>query len=119
MLVKLTADNIGDIHEGRARLLLRDLLKTIYEDIESRGRDGKPRELGIKVTFTPRGEEVAFDLAAAVKLPAHRTAENRGVIKMSRGEDGTALGLFFRDDSDDADQPTINDHVKDDGEIVK
>lgn len=109
-LVKLTSDNLGDIHEGRARLLIRDLLKAIFEDIEARGRDGKPRELNVKVTMTPMGDEVEFDLQASAKLPAHRTGTNRGTLKMSRTEGANAtLGLFFRDDSDDVNQPVIDD----------
>lgn len=109
-LVRLTADNLGDIHEGRARLLLRDLMKSMYEDIQQRGRDGKARTLTIDVNMTPDGDEVAFDLSAKVKLPAHRTAETRGVIKLGRQEgESASLGLFFRDDSDDVNQPTLQD----------
>jgi len=115
-LVALTPDNLGDIADGKARLILKDVIGAILQDLDNRGHDLQTREINIKIVAkkVQNSDIVHYQLFADAKLPKYGTHISEGRIHKKVKDGRTQMALMFRDDNgDNVDQPTLNDHVGD------
>jgi len=105
-LVPLTWKTIGDLDEGRAGLMINEVLSALFRDLEDRGHDEKAREVTIKLTAVSAKGMTVLDLQAAVKIPAFRT--NNTLACMHNSKDGNKPHLCFQEFApDNPDQNTL------------
>lgn len=102
----LSADSIGDLDHGFARICIAEELKKVANDLEQRGDDDKARKLVITLSFTRVNEndtKIEFDCQA--KLPTLKLAPT---IAQRRGTGQGQHALAFRPENPTRpDQPSI------------
>jgi hypothetical protein len=113
--VQLTCDTIGDQDNGIARHLIDSEINKAVNDLEDRGEeDGKPRKVTIEVGLIKANGLVISTVSAQAKLPARRTRNTAGEMRMA-GK-GTHAIVFQQNNGDRADQPTFDDVGEQDGD---
>jgi hypothetical protein len=106
--VALSCDTIGDQDNGIARHLIDSEITKAVNDLDDRGEeDGKPRKVAIEIEMVSANGLVISTVSAQAKLPARRTRNTAGEMRMA-GK-GTHLIVFQKHNSDRADQPTFGD----------
>jgi hypothetical protein len=103
----LTADSLGDLDHGFARVTINEAIKEVANDLEQRGDDEKPRKVVITLTMTQLNEndtEVQFNVEA--KVPPMKLATT---IAQKRPVGQGNSGIAFRPENPTRpDQPTLN-----------
>lgn len=106
--VALTCDTIGDQDNGIARHLIDNEITKAVNDLDDRGEeDGKPRKVVIEIEMVSANGLVISTVSAQAKLPARRTRNTAGEMRMA-GK-GTHAIVFQQHNGDRADQPTFED----------
>lgn len=121
---ELNCRNIGELDDGRAELIINSAITRVLDDLDNRGKDGKPRTLTITLTGIEEEGSVYFDVQAGVKIPAQRTGTTKAKIRQKKGRTGLSepQAVFSFESPNEPDQRTIHDYLpptKDDGEIVE
>ncbi len=112
--VQLSCDTIGDQDNGIARHLIDSEITKAVNDLDDRGEeDGKPRKVVIEIEMVSANGLVISTVSAQAKLPARRTRNTAGEMRMA-GK-GTHAIVFQQNNGDRADQPTFDD-VGEDGD---
>lgn len=123
MLGVLDCKSIGELDDGRAELIINSAIIRALDDLDNRGKDGKPRTITITLTGIESEGNVYFDVQAGVKIPAQRTGTTKAKIRQKKGRGGLAepQAVFSFESPDEPDQRTIHDFIptKDDGEIIE
>lgn len=119
---ELNCRNIGELDDGRAELIINSAITRLLDDLDNRGRDGKPRTLTITLTGVEEEGSVYFDVQAGVKIPAQRTGTTKTKIRQKKGRTGLSepQAVFSFESPLEPDQGHLADYVpktKDDGEI--
>lgn len=106
----LTLDTLGDLSDGRARVVIDAALKAAFRDVADRGHDGKSRKVVITVEMSKdeTGELVATDVQAIPKLPPYRTPATMAKIGVEHGEDTLVFQTENRDRPDQETFPFAN-----------
>ncbi len=106
--VELTCATIGDQDNGMAEHLINGEITKAVNDLEDRGEeDGKPRKVTIEIEFAFLQGLVVTSVAAQAKLPARRTRNTAGLMRMA-GKGNHAV-VFQANNPERPDQPTFND----------
>lgn len=106
--VELTCDTIGDQDNGIARHLIDSEIMKAVNDLDDRGEeDGKPRKVTIEIEMVSANGLVITTVAAQAKLPARRTRNTAGEMRMA-GKGAHSI-IFQRNNADNPDQPTFGD----------
>lgn len=80
--LKLSLENLGELDGGSAELVINNALRLAVHDLDDRGKDGKPREVNIKVIMTQMDNGIPIvRVDCGVKVPAFRTAETIGILR--------------------------------------
>lgn len=91
--LKLDLDSIGELDAGMAKMAINHAIRTAIHDLDERGRDGKPREVVIKLVMhkLENGMPV-IRVLSDVKMPPFSTAETIGLLRM----EGTRAAINFQ-----------------------
>lgn len=109
--IALSCDTIGDQDNGVARYLIDAEISKAANDLDDRGEeDGKPRKVTIEIEMVIVNGLVITTVAAQAKLPARRTRNTAGEMRMA-GKGNHAI-IFQQNNADRADQPTMYDNDK-------
>lgn len=104
--VPLSCDTIGDQDNGIARPIVDAEIQKALDDLIDRGEeDGKERQVAIVLTMGFHNGMVYSNVAAQAKLPARRSKNTAGKIRMKAK--GQHEFIFMADDRDNPDQPTF------------
>lgn len=109
---QLNCNNLGDLDDGRARLIIDKMFDEAIKDLEDRGTDEKPRTITIKIELTQtREDRFAAHVEAGLKRPGFRTADHAAVLRKKPGG-SREPSLFFQEfSSEDAGQQDLRDHL--------
>lgn len=109
----LTVDRLGDLDGGIARHLINDAISTAMKDLMERGeRDGKPREVTIKLAFEFSGDQIITDVRAKATVPEYRSGITVGKGRMVPGKPNEVGFLFQPLNPEDPQQGTFADYEK-------
>lgn len=108
MQIPLCLDNIGELDHGAARLIIDAAIRDALRDLDDRGKDGKPRDINIKISMSLMDNGlIATHVEANSKIPARRTASTLGLVKQAQGNPEM---LFQTLSPGDPHQTTIDQH---------
>lgn len=95
--VSLSLATLGDLSDGRARLVIDHAISRAMKDLEDRGDDGKPRKVVVTLEMVkePNSSAVTMDVTAEFRSPAYRTPATVGNLPISAGEPS----LFFQSEN--------------------
>lgn len=106
--VALSCDTIGDQDSGIARPIIDAEIQKALDDLADRGEeDGKTRKVIIEIEIGLHNGMPYSNIAAQAKLPARRSRNTAGKMRMKAK--GQHEFLFQADNRDNADQPTFDD----------
>jgi hypothetical protein len=91
----ITLESLGDLDNGRAKLIIDAAIRQAVFDIDDRGDDGKPRQVVITLSLSklPEHEAINMGLTAHAKLPPRRTGGTLGLVKAQAGGE---IGVLFQ-----------------------
>lgn len=106
-ILPVTADNIGSINGGSARLLIDKEIQKAVDDLFDRApEDGKCRKVAMIIELELLDhEQVDVRISAQAKLPPGRTGIN--IAKAKASTDGQQKLVFQAFAPDDPDQSTL------------
>lgn len=106
----LNIDTIGDLDEGRTRLVIDKAIADAVADTEDRGTDGAARKVNIELSFERVADsELKIGCEVKTKLPAYKTYPTKARVRQEGP--GRVGARFSKFSADNPDQQTILDGV--------
>lgn len=103
----LCLSTLGDLDSGFAAAIIDKEIRTVLDDLDDRGDDGKARKVEISLTVQRLDNGlIAAHVEANARMPRRRT--NGTIGRLRREEDRSRL-LFQDGDSGNPDQRTLDE----------
>jgi len=110
----LSIDNLGDLSNGAARLMIdREIYKAVADLYDRGNEDGKPRIVSINLEITLKGDIVLAAVRCGVKLPPMQSGNTVAEVRRRGNED---VLLFQTLNADRVDQNTFQEFEPKEGE---
>lgn len=108
MQLDLKCENLDQLDDGAAKLIIDAALQMAFNDIEDRGKDKKKRTVTIEIEFEMRDNgQIETSLTARAKVPVWKTAATVANVRMD-GKNNHKL-IFSGYAPDDPDQRTLDE----------
>jgi hypothetical protein len=82
---KLTLDALGDLDQGRVRLLVDEQITRAVDDLDKFGSDEKVRRVVIQIDMAAEDDVPSFRVKCQAKLPPRESGLTLGSLRAAAG----------------------------------